>query len=78
MLDFQEILESEQFSSFTIVMEVYTDEENKDIYNVSIECEREYDSVTLDLFESYDYNKALDKYNKLIKNIKKTMCIEEK
>ena len=69
MLEFINTIESTQISEHSyIVMKEYADENDKSIYNVSIEeSDDGLFSETTDLFETRDEEKALSFYQILVK-----------
>lgn len=69
MLEFINTIESTQISEHSyIVMQEYADENDKSIYNVSIEeSDDGLFSETTDLFETRDEEKALSFYQILVK-----------
>ena len=68
-LEFVENIESTQISEYSyIVVQEYADENDKSIYNVSIEeSEDGFISETTDLFETEDEAQALSFYETLVK-----------
>ena len=76
-LGFNETLEQRDYGNFILLGQSYTEfddetEEEKDIYNVSIEyiVDENY-SQTLDLFESYDLEETEKYFNMIANNIEK-------
>lgn len=69
MLEFIRTIESKKIANYSyIVMQEYVDENDKSIYNVSIEeSEDGFISETTDLFETEDEAKALSFYKTLTK-----------
>lgn len=69
MLEFIGTIESKRIAEHSyIVMQKYIDEDNKSIYNVSIEeSDDGLFSETTDLFETKDKEKALSFYKILVK-----------
>ena len=81
-LSFNETLEQKNYGSFILLEQCYTEfddetEEEKEIYNVSIECMVDITfSHTLDLFESYDLEETKIYFNMLASNIEKVTGIK--
>lgn len=71
-MEFVETVESIQLGDCTIVIEEYEDENEKLIYNVSIEFNNGIFTRTLDIFESRSLKKTIKYYNIVLDNIKKT------
>lgn len=69
MLEFIRTVESKKIAKYSyIVMQEYADEDDKSIYNVSIEeSEDGFFSETTDLFETEDEAQALSFYKMLVK-----------
>lgn len=69
MLEFIRTIESKKIANYSyIVMQEYVDEDDKSIYNVSIEeSDDGLFSKTTDLFETRDEAKALSFYKILVK-----------
>ena len=69
-LDFVETIEERKYGSFYILLQEYTDENDKAVYNVSLEfMVDESLSKTLDLAESYSLEDMQKYFNTLVKNI---------
>ena len=69
-LDFVETIEERKYGSFYILLQEYTDENDKAVYNVSLEfIVDENLSKTLDLAESYSLEDMQKYFNTLVKNI---------
>lgn len=69
-LDFVETIEERKYGSFYILLQEYTDENDKAVYNVSLEfMVDESLSKTLDLAESYNMEDMQKYFNTLTKNI---------
>ena len=68
MLEFLNTVEVTQIAEHSyIVMQEYADEEDKSVYNVSLEeSEDGFISHTTDLFETEDKSKALSFYQTLV------------
>lgn len=67
---FNETLETTNFANFAIVLQSYTDNKNRDIYNVSIEYNvDDFYTSTLDIFETKNIKKAKKYYQDMIDNI---------
>lgn len=81
-LSFNETLERKNYGSFILLEQWYTEfddetEEEKEIYNVSIEYMVDITfSHTLDLFESYDLEETKTYFNMLANNIEKVTGIK--
>lgn len=69
-LDFVETIEERKYGSFYILLQEYTDENDKAVYNVSLEFMVDENlSKTLDLAESYGLEDMQKYFNTLVKNI---------
>lgn len=69
-LDFVETIEERKYGSFYILLQEYTDENDKAVYNVSLEFMVDENlSKTLDLAESYNLEDMQKYFNTLVKNI---------
>lgn len=69
-LDFVETIEEKKYGSFYILLQEYTDENDKAVYNVSLEFMVDENlSKTLDLAESYSLEDMQKYFNTLVKNI---------
>ena len=69
-LDFVETIEERKYGSFYILLQEYTDENDKAVYNVSLEFTVDENlSKTLDLAESYSLEDMQKYFNTLVKNI---------
>lgn len=69
-LDFVETIEERKYGSFYILLQEYIDENDKAVYNVSLEFMVDENlSKTLDLAESYSLEDMQKYFNTLVKNI---------
>lgn len=69
-LDFVETIEERKYGSFYILLQEYADENDKAVYNVSLEFMVDENlSKTLDLAESYSLEDMQKYFNTLVKNI---------
>ena len=69
-LDFVETIKERKYGSFYILLQEYTDENDKAVYNVSLEFTVDENlSKTLDLAESYSLEDMQKYFNTLVKNI---------
>lgn len=74
---FNETLETTNFANFAIVLQSYTDNNNRDIYNVSIEYNVDnFYTSTLDIYEARNLKLAKKYYQDMIDNIIKTNTIK--
>lgn len=71
-LSFGETLKSKTFGKTTLVLQLYYDEEDQLIYNISFENKKEQDflSVTTDMFETKVFKEAEDVFDALVNLIK--------
>lgn len=69
-LDFVETIEEKKYGSFYILLQEYTDENDKAVYNVSLEFMVDENlSKTLDLAESYSLEDMQKYFSILVENI---------
>ena len=69
-LDFVETIEERKYGSFYILLQEYTNENDKAVYNVSLEFMVDENlSKTLDLAESYNLEDMQKYFNTLVENI---------
>ena len=78
-MEFVETLDSYKFGDFTIVRQVYEDDCEKEIYNVSIECDFNNGLLTktLDIYETKDEKESSRYYSNLIQTIKNAIYISK-
>jgi hypothetical protein len=73
-LEFDNVLNFDGFEDWTIVLQQYTEyngEKERQIYNVAIKFDIDWQTRTLDLFETYELDEATNYYEMIVNNINK-------